>query len=197
MLNGNRAQVGVSTLIVFIAMVLTAAVAASVLLQTSGDLQQQAMATGEEAISQVSTKVQIQAISGYSTSPATDKINKTILTIKLAPGSDEINLDDVILSYQAENIYIRGIFYNSSASADGGDNSAKDFYSNSLKGDEDDILSSSEIIELHFWIEDTTGESPLATDTNVLIGISQKYGSPTSMEVTTPGFIQYSYTALH
>lgn len=62
----ERAQVGIGTLIVFIAMVLVAAIAAGVLLNTAGLLETQAMATGEESTRQVTNNMQIISEVGYN-----------------------------------------------------------------------------------------------------------------------------------
>ncbi|MEM0157745.1 MAG: archaellin/type IV pilin N-terminal domain-containing protein, partial [Thermoplasmataceae archaeon] len=61
----DRAETGIGVLIVFIALVLVAAVAASVLIHTAGILQQRADSTGTTTIRQVSTGIVVDQILGY------------------------------------------------------------------------------------------------------------------------------------
>nr|WP_321166744.1 archaellin/type IV pilin N-terminal domain-containing protein [Halorubrum vacuolatum] len=98
---------GIGTLIVFIAMVLVAAIAAGVLINTAGFLQTQAEATGEESASQVSDRIEVQSATGLvggfddsdeieSSEGQSDlRLYGVDLTVTQAPGSDDIDLDDV------------------------------------------------------------------------------------------------------
>jgi len=96
--------VGIGTLIVFIAMVLVAAIAAGVLINTAGLLQSQAEATGEESSAQVVDRVQISTVTGSTVyqdgdESTTDSANISLveLTVFRSPGADDIDLTNSII----------------------------------------------------------------------------------------------------
>ena len=97
----ERGMIGIGTLIVFIAMVIVAAVAAGVLINTSGKLQEQARATGQETIRQVSSGVKVMAIKGRSNSSRT--IENLEMVVSLRAGSQGIDLSKAVIQYTSEN----------------------------------------------------------------------------------------------
>ena len=102
----ERGQVGIGTLIVFIAMVLVAAIAAGVLINTAGFLQTQAEATGEESTAQVSDRLQIVSQSGNVTDATpggarvVDQLN---ITVAQSPGAGNIDLNETSVELIGNN----------------------------------------------------------------------------------------------
>ncbi|MBP1910237.1 archaellin/type IV pilin N-terminal domain-containing protein [Methanolobus bombayensis] len=102
-LNKNtRAQVGIGTLIIFIAMVLVAAVAAAVLIQTSGTLQQKAQSTGKQATQEVSSNLMVKTIEGVRAKTSSTNMSETIdllkLKVGLNVGSSPVDVNQVVIS---------------------------------------------------------------------------------------------------
>ncbi len=113
----TRAMSGISTLIIFIAMILVAAIAAVVLLQTVGSLQSQAVATGKESAKQVSTQLRILSVAGEINTDTNRTVKELRMTVQLGPGSAPIRLSDLFLTIKDSNgdIFKAGIDYNQPA----------------------------------------------------------------------------------
>ena len=93
----DRGQVGIGTLIVFIAMVLVAAIAAGVLINTAGFLQTQAEATGEESTDLVSERIDVTSEVGIVDNEANGELSEIRLSVSGAPGADQIDLSETTI----------------------------------------------------------------------------------------------------
>jgi flagellin FlaB len=93
----DRGQVGIGTLIVFIAMVLVAAIAAGVLINTAGFLQTQAEATGQESTDLVSERIDVSSSVGIVSSTNTQVLDEVRITVSGAPGADQIDLSETTI----------------------------------------------------------------------------------------------------
>jgi len=97
----KKGEMGVGTLIVFIAMLLVAAVAAGVLIQTVGSLQEKSLSTGSQAEGQISTHADVVEVSASDGRDGDLEDFQEI--IKLAPGSDAIKLDQIIFTFNTKD----------------------------------------------------------------------------------------------
>ncbi|MFA4957003.1 MAG: flagellin [Candidatus Methanoperedens sp.] len=95
-LKNNAGDVGIGTLIIFIAMVLVAAVAAAVLIQTSGILQQKAQQTGKEATAEVSSNLKIISVVG---SNGTGGIITLTILAEISAGGNNLDTNEIMYKY--------------------------------------------------------------------------------------------------
>ncbi|SHH19952.1 archaellin/type IV pilin N-terminal domain-containing protein [Halobaculum gomorrense] len=94
----ERGQVGIGTLIVFIAMVLVAAIAAGVLINTAGFLQSKSQETGQQSSKQVSNRLQ-EVVTVGTVNTSQDTISKVNVTVTQAPGAGEIDLSNATINW--------------------------------------------------------------------------------------------------
>ena len=88
-------DMGIGAMIVFIAMVLVAGIAASVLIQTANRLEIQAMTTGQETTREVSTGLAVIDIEGQN--DGSGVITQMTITVRARAGSGDIDLSQTII----------------------------------------------------------------------------------------------------
>ncbi len=89
------ADVGIGSLIIFIAMIMIAGITASVMIQTMDNLQQQAIKTSEETMKDISSGLKISHVSGYVSNST---ITQLALFVSTTTASDDIDLSYGILT---------------------------------------------------------------------------------------------------
>ena len=107
--------IGIGAMIVFIAMVLVAGIAASVLVQTANTLEIQAMQTGRETTGEVASGISVVDIEGH----VNTDIDYLAITIRPRAGSVDIDLSEAFLEISDSTIknvltYSSVHFYNKS-----------------------------------------------------------------------------------
>jgi flagellin FlaB len=102
--------IGIGAMIVFIALILVAGVAASVLIQTSNTVQLQAMKTGQDTMKEVAGGLAVYDIEGMVNK--TTRINNMsylAITVRPRPGSGDIDLNNtyILMSDGTKKVLLR------------------------------------------------------------------------------------------
>ncbi len=148
--NEDRGQVGIGTLIVFIAMVLVAAIAAGVLINTAGFLQSQAEATGEESTDLVSERIDVTSTVGIVGDADEGTLEEIRVGVSGAAGSDQIDLSATTIQAVGPNGQENLVFNESGIHPDGTTGEVDLF-------DEPDA-NASFITEGHFAVQNSSGD---------------------------------------
>ncbi|ESS09163.1 MAG: archaeal flagellin [uncultured archaeon A07HN63] len=142
-------------------MVLVAAIAAGVLINTAGLLQAQAQQTGQETTSEVSDVIQIGKVVGYEykdrlpAAASGDRQIETLnATVRLASGSDPINLSKA--SYTLQTNGFASVVSGSAA------NDGIEFYQvQSIDRDSRIIADQEDLMIVQYRLENISGVVPL------------------------------------
>lgn len=107
-MSNARGATGIGILIVFIALLLVAAVAASLLIYNSNELQKDSLSTASSARRQVTTGVDLIDLSAMDARDGS--IEDFRYLVKLNPGAEPINLQNAVLYVNTHNETLRLIF---------------------------------------------------------------------------------------
>ena len=188
---------GIGTLIIFIAMILVAAIAAGVLIQTATSLQNRALLTGDRTRGQVSTGMTTLLL--YATNGTDGTVNDFRQKIKLSPGSDPVTLEDALLSFDTETVNGDYTYSDEDCVRDPSELGAgTGYFFNSTfnngtftvrylvegPNNQQGYIVRGDIVELCYAAPGDIGE-----DTKVLISFNPSRGTPLVVETATPNIM--------
>ena len=177
----DRGQVGIGTLIVFIAMVLVAAIAAGVLINTAGFLQTKSEQTGQESSAQVSNRVQVVSAFG---NVGNEEVETISLTVMRGSGSDDINLSAATIEWIGPE-KAQTLTYKKNESGNGATNTT--FTVNEIKDSDGSLpVLNTQNDRLKVKMSPKQISSPLGEGEEVKLKLTTQYGAVTLYRANVP-----------
>jgi flagellin FlaB len=199
----DRGQVGIGTLIVFIAMVLVAAIAAGVLINTAGFLQSSAEETGQQSSDQVTNRLEVVSAVGTQINSDENSVDLIELTVRKAPGAGNIDLGATTLqmvhSSGSYDLTYGGTGADSTQDAGEAPNST--YFNVSTVQDDDTSIEDSQVLNdpsdratIYVDADDIIGDSDdqsydgngLSEGSTATIRINTQSGGTTELRVVVP-----------
>lgn len=192
--SNDRAEVGIGTMIVFIAAVIVAAIAAAVLVNTAGNLQRKAQETGDETTQEVSGNLFLRDVIGEDDGTGTtDNTDHVAFYVALAPGANPVDFNQTVLRWQHEEFHKSLTTQDTDTCTEGNTDFGSDEYCVELleQASSDGsryLLSSGDLVKVHVFLDE--GASP-AEDIDTREEVNARFmpdaGSPTEASFSTPG----------
>ncbi len=186
---------GIGTLIIFIAMILVAAVAAGVLIQTASSLQSKSLDVGRQSQEKITTDIEVVTVTASGTGDhvingtATGSDTFTV-AVRLGSGSVPIKLRDMIVKLDTNDGSQTLSFNNSPLGTDSTIYNVT-YISNTGDAISDGYLSNGDLAELRFNNLNNISEQELIT-----LRLLSKNGAVRPVYITTPSALTQDTTFL-
>ena len=194
----SKGMMGIGALIIFISVILIAAVAASVLITTGGSLQQKALITGaqtEEAIASGIEAMTVVAQDASASDPrgTPHKVGDFKVMVRLQSGSQGLNLNNTILTIDTETESV-SLTYNTTSPVDTTATSTLQYivyYVQAGTNHEDGYLNRGDVAKIIYRLDPEISENQL-----VRLKLIPRVGSYTQVEFYTPDSMTQESVAL-
>jgi archaellin len=159
---------------------LVAAVAAGVLIQTAGSLQQKALSTGTQATGQISTNAQVIEISAID---GTGNLENLSYVVKLSPGSEPIEFDSITVTLNL-NDQTQTLTYDAGSSTSGNTTNFNVEYLQTGTNNQAGVLVRGDVVRMSF-----ISSRAITSGEDVRVNFIPKTGTPTLTIFTIPDVV--------
>ena len=181
--NNKKGAEGIGTLIIFIAMILVAAVAAGVLIQTASSLQSKSLDVGRQTQERLTTDIEVIQVFASNTEDGSidTGIDNITFVVRLGSGSTAIKMDDLLIRFDAPE-GSQSLIYDSSLTVGNTTHYGVD-YKIEGNGHKPGYLSNGDLTEISFTYD---VPNPIVEGETATLRLISKNGAVKPIQITTP-----------